>query len=182
MAGHQTGAMKRAAAYLGLSFEEYTAKIEAGEKWCVGCKAWHPVAAFGVDKSRGDGLSTICISGRKEKHRAKYIRRPRTSKLGAFFVPARDGDKEQARARVNHHIKVGLLPDPNALPCADCGHVCTEGERRHEYDHHQGYAAEHQLDVEAVCTICHRARGDARGEIQQKRGDDGRYVPRNDHG
>ncbi len=47
-------------------------------------------------------------------------------------------------------------------PCADCGHVWAEGERRHEYDHHNGYAAEHQLDVEAVCTVCHHAREKAR--------------------
>ncbi len=182
MAGNRTGAAKATAARLGLSFDGYAAKVEAGEKWCVGCKAWHPVAAFGVDKGRGDGLATTCVSGRKEKRRAKYVRRPRTSKLGASFVPARDGDKEQARARVNHRIKVGLLPDPNDLPCVDCDHAWAEGERRHEYDHHKGYAAEHQLDVEAVCTTCHRARGDARGENLQNRGSSGRFAPRASRG
>lgn len=33
---------------------------------------------------------------------------------------------------------------------------------RHEYDHHQGYGAEHHLDVEPVCTFCHAAREKAR--------------------
>lgn len=36
------------------------------------------------------------------------------------------------------------------------------GERRHEYDHFKGYAAEHHLDVESVCTICHSKRDSER--------------------
>ena len=49
-------------------------------------------------------------------------------------------------------------PHPHDLPCVDCGHVWFKGERRHEYDHHLGYAPEHHLDVVARCTICHAAR------------------------
>jgi hypothetical protein len=59
---------------------------------------------------------------------------------------------------VNHRVDVGLLPDPNDVPCTDCGHVYVVGERHHEYDHHLGYAAEHQLSVQAVCTTCHYRR------------------------
>ena len=44
----------------------------------------------------------------------------------------------------------------------DCGHEYGSGERRHEYDHHLGYAAEHHEDVEAVCSKCHHAREDMR--------------------
>jgi hypothetical protein len=54
--------------------------------------------------------------------------------------------------------------------------VWAPGERRHEYDHHLGYAAEHHGDVEAVCTVCHRARVDARCELVQHRDDLGRYA------
>lgn len=72
--------------------------------------------------------------------------------------PARDGDKVQARARVNTQVQHGLRPHPNTLPCVDCGHVWTPGGRRHEYDHHQGYAAEHHEDVEPVCVRCHKKR------------------------
>jgi hypothetical protein len=53
---------------------------------------------------------------------------------------------------------MGRRPHPNDLPCTDCSHVWAPGERRHEYDHHLGYAAEHHLDVEPVCTTCHAAR------------------------
>lgn len=169
MSGSKLGSNKRRAKALGLSFEEYSAKLEAGEKWCSGCKAWHPIVHFKSDRSRTDGYATICSAARREQYQAKYIPSPRISKLGEFFVPTRDGDKKQARARVNHHIATGLLPDPNTLPCADCTHRWSQGERRHEYDHHKGYSAEHQLDVEAVCTTCHHARSDARGESTKSR-------------
>lgn len=85
-----------------------------------------------------------------------------TGRPGPAPKPPRDGDKEQARQRVNMDVRFGRRPHPNALPCVDCGHVWAEGERRHEYDHHRGYAAEHHLDVEAVCTTCHAARDSAR--------------------
>lgn len=76
----------------------------------------------------------------------------------------RDGDKVQARQRVNDEVKAGRRSHPNALPCTDCGHVWKKGERRHEYDHHLGYAAAHHLDVESVCSTCQHARGWRRGE------------------
>lgn len=80
----------------------------------------------------------------------------------ATFGPApaepRDGDLKQARQRINVLVRTGRKPHPNTLPCTDCGHVWSEGERRHEYDHHNGYAAEHHYDVEPVCTTCHAKR------------------------
>jgi hypothetical protein len=77
---------------------------------------------------------------------------------------ARDGDRKQARQKVNYFVTQGRLPRPCDLPCVDCGHVWADGERRHEYDHHLGYGADHQFDVEAVCTSCHHKRSLARGE------------------
>lgn len=87
---------------------------------------------------------------------------PTTGRPGPAPAPPRDGDKLQARQRINVEVRTGRRPHPNALPCADCGHVWSEGERRHEYDHHLGYAAKHHLDVEPVCTICHAARDSAK--------------------
>jgi hypothetical protein len=49
-----------------------------------------------------------------------------------------------------------MRPNPNDIPCVDCGHIGSD--RRHEYDHHLGYAADHHGDVEAVCSRCHHAR------------------------
>lgn len=100
----------------------------------------------------------------------------RTGKPGPCPKPARDGDKLQARQRVNVEVRTGYRPHPNTLPCTDCRHEWKPGERRHEYDHAKGYASEHHLDVEPVCTTCHRARCDERGELIQRRGRRGRYV------
>lgn len=83
---------------------------------------------------------------------------PETGRPGPAPLPPRDGDKAQARQRINVEVRSGRRPHPNTLPCADCAHVHTEGERRHEYDHHLGYSAEHHLDVEPVCTLCHAKR------------------------
>ena len=86
---------------------------------------------------------------------------PITGRSGPTPKPGRDGDREQARARVNVQVQRGERPFPNALPCVDCGHVWKEGDRRHEYDHHLGYDAEHHLDVVPVCGPCHVIRTNA---------------------
>ncbi len=83
---------------------------------------------------------------------------PLTGKPGPAPKRALDGDRKQARHRVNVEVRTGYRPHPNTLPCVDCGHVWSEGERRHEYDHYKGYAAENHLTVEPVCTLCHAQR------------------------
>lgn len=101
---------------------------------------------------------------------------PLTGRPGPAAKPPRDGDKAQARQRINVEVRTGRRPHPNMLPCKDCQHVHAPGERRHEYDHHLGYAAEHHHDVESVCTICHRARCRERRELVQHRGERGRFT------
>lgn len=87
---------------------------------------------------------------------------PVTGRPGPAPNAPRDGDKVQARQRINVEVRNGTRPHPNTLPCVDCGHVHRLGERRHEYDHHLGYAAAHHLDVEPVCTTCHAKRDSAK--------------------
>ena len=77
------------------------------------------------------------------------------------YLP-RDGDKRQARQRINVEVRTGHRPHPNALACVDCGHIWSGGERRHEYDHYLGYSAEHHYDVQPVCTLCHANRDNPR--------------------
>ena len=124
-------------------------------KRCSRCKMDKAVSEFGKDSTRHDGLGTKCNPCRKEMYRASYVKKGRKSKKGCRFVAARDGDKKQARRRVNHLIQIGLLPNPNALACSKCGHVGAD--RRDEYHHHLGYSVENQEKVVAVCTICHAA-------------------------
>lgn len=167
MAQTKSGAELVAAKKSGVSAEEYRRRIANGEKRCSTCKLWLRVVAFGKDATRYDRLSPVCSDCKRAKSRAKWIPKPRVSKKGQRFAAIRDGDREQARYRANHLIKIGRLENPNKLPCFDCGH---RGEdRRHEYDHFAGYSAERQECVQAVCTVCHAKRSRQRGELVQQR-------------
>jgi hypothetical protein len=79
----------------------------------------------------------------------------RPARSGPKHYQPRDGDKKQARRRINVEVRTGRRAHPNALTCAGCGHVWSEGERRHEYHHHLGYGAENHYNVIALCTECH---------------------------
>ena len=161
MAQTRHGAIKVAAARAGVTAEVYERQIAAGRKWCVLCRAWHERAAFGLDRTRYDGLASSCIRARGAKARAIYVRRPRPTP-GRSFVPPRDGDKRQAKRRINYFVEAGLLPSPNSLPCSDCGHIWRPRGWRHEYHHDRGYAAEHHEHVIALCSRCHHRRHDGR--------------------
>jgi hypothetical protein len=164
MAGNAQGALKTAAVRIGVSVEEYTARVAAGEKWCRGCRAWHQVDAFNRDSARGDGRKATCRTFDHRKYEQTYAKVPAAQRRpkGPAPAQAREGDVRQARRRVNVLVRTGRLPRPNSLPCVDCGHRWGPGERRHEYDHYLGYAAAHHLDVEVVCTTCHHEREQAR--------------------
>ena len=163
MAGNTLGAMKKAAVRIGIGFDEYQHRIGAGEEWCGGCASWHPRAAFARDASRGDGLAATCRVNVGRRYLAAYVPKGPPERYGPPALPARDGDRRQARQRVNVLVRTGRLSRPNELPCTDCGHEWAPGERRHEYDHFLGYAAEHHLRVEAVCSTCHHRREEQRG-------------------
>jgi len=83
--------------------------------------------------------------------------------MGPPPSPCRDGDKRQARARVNHFVEKGRLPHPSTLACVDCGHLGSD--RRHEYDHHKGYDGINHLEVECVCNPCHSKREKQRRDL-----------------
>ena len=145
--GSALGVEKTAATRVGISLEEYRAHVAGGERWCTGCRAWHPTADFHLDRARGSRLKAKC----KRWHR------------GRPWIPA-DPEHRMAREAVRQAIRDGLIPPPNAVACIDCGHVWQPGQRRHEYDHARGYATEHRLDVVAVCTTCHADREKTRRE------------------
>lgn len=156
--GSARGVLTATARRLGLSPVDYAHHLVSDEKWCVGCKAFHPIDAFGQDVSRSDGRATICPTARSQRARARYVRKGYRRR--GWLVPARDGDKLQARRRINYLVESGQIPHPNEKPCADCGHLGDD--RRHEHDHFMGYSAAHQLDVEPVCSTCHHKREDLR--------------------
>lgn len=141
-----------------IEYSFHVSQRNKGLKWCVGCKEWHLKDEFGKDATRYDELSASCLKYRRITLKKRYKPISRVSKKGIRFASIRDGDKKQARARVNHLVQLGFLPAPNILPCKDCGHIYKKGERRHEYDHYMGYLKQYQETVEAVCTTCHSKR------------------------
>jgi hypothetical protein len=158
--GSATGSIRTAARRLGLTDDEYAARVGAGEKWCRACRAWHLREAFPADCSRGDGLDSRCRDARRREPRPRVPADQRRQARPPLAAP-RDGDKVQARHRINYLVASGAIPAPSELPCTDCGRSWVEGGSRHEYDHYLGYAAEHHEDVQAVCSPCHRKRATA---------------------
>lgn len=145
--GSREGAIKAAAAKLGISVREYTRRVAEGLKRCTICGEWLPVDQFARDRSRGDGRACRCQTCSKAIWRRKSFRSRHER------ADRRAGDKLQARSRINHDMKLGLRPDPNALHCALCGH--KGDDRRHEYHHAMGYEPEHHYDVLPLCSTCH---------------------------
>lgn len=158
--GTAEGVVKTAATRAGITVDEYKAKVEAGELRCTRCKTWHPADAFAVDRSRARGRAASCRESNSHHARTRY--EPKERERGRRFVTARDGDQKQARRRVNYLVELGEIPNPNDVPCTDCGH--HGAGPRHEYDHHLGYDADHHEDVESVCAPCHHRREDLRRE------------------
>ena len=156
MAQTIAGAAAIAANKAGVTLPHYLREVAAGRKWCYLCREFHDRAAFGADATRFDGLDAACKVARNQRSRTRYT--PKVRKRGRVFVQPRDGDKLQARGRVNYLVVIGILPHPDVMPCVDCGHMRGTDDRRHQYDHHQGYSAEHHATVEAVCTACHTKR------------------------
>jgi hypothetical protein len=148
------GALKRMSNTAGLSVEEFSSHLEKDQKWCLACRTWHKLEEFGLDSNRTDGRVPSCKKSRNEYARIRY--NPKTHpNRGRRFIPARDGDKRQAKARINYFVDSHLIPDPNSLSCANCGHGWKIGERRHEYHHYLGYAAENHEKVIVLCSKCH---------------------------
>lgn len=151
------GAAKVVAAKAGVSLAEYQRRIASGEKWCYRCREFKRASEdFSIDRARHDGRKSICLVCSKEIYNATYQPKNNPGPFGPKPKPSRDGDRKQARSRINHLVADGKLAHPSTLPCALCGHIWQERDSRHEYHHHKGYAAAHHFDVIALCNPCHR--------------------------
>lgn len=156
MAQTKEGAVKCAAAKLGISFNDYSARVAGGFKHCRVCREWKDESEFNIDRSRSGSRAALCRECQSKTAISRYV--PSIpERYGPVPKPGRDGDKLQARARVNQLVKNGLLQNPNDVPCSECGHIGDD--RRHEYHHHKGYSAEHHLSVIVLCSK-HHARID----------------------
>lgn len=162
MAQTKAGARRIAAGRLGVTVLEYEEKLAAGLKHCGICRAWLARPYFSGDSSRVDGLASCCRDCVSARARSKYQPVPPEKRLpmGPAPHPERGGDKKQARGRVSTLVRNGTLPPQASVPCVDCGHIGDD--RRHEYDHFNGYGQGAHTVVEVVCSVCHHQRDNAR--------------------
>lgn len=156
--GSKVGALKKAAQRCGMTPDQYLEKTQNGFKWCWRCRSWKLCSDFGRDMGRYDQLRPYC----NRCARALYIQ---THPLR--LIPPRDGDKKQAHQLINQEVRSGVRPDPNNIPCYDCGHIWSTGDHSHHYDHYKGYLAEAHGVVQGVCIVCHHLRTMARGELSR---------------
>lgn len=148
--GSIVGVEKVAAKRLGIPFEEWKEMRAKGMKWCSYGKHWQEIEFFPPDSTRGDGKAQACFHCFSDfQSKRKRPARPRHN---------RGELKEAASHAVSHAIRRGELPDPNRVPCSECGHGNPPfgKRRRHEYHHHLGYEKENQLKVKVLCSRCHR--------------------------
>lgn len=134
--------------------------IESGrKKKRAGAAAPTPRPARGDDPlTRPERSSCLTYKSRSSRQRYRPVPYEKRKRMGVPAHEPRSGDKWQARRRINVEVRSGRRSHPNAMPCTDCGQVWRKGLKRHEYDHHLGYSAEHHYAVQAVCTTCHAAR------------------------
>ncbi len=140
---------KIGATKIGVSLDVYISMLKSGKKWCNGCKCWHRRDKFSSDGSYSDGLRYHCREFDSASRRKRYKAKKRV--CGRKMVAEREGDAMQARARVRHLVRVGMIPHPNDVKCARCG----DENNQHQYHHHNGYGVGHHEDVVAVCKYCH---------------------------
>lgn len=88
MAQTPEGRLKAVATRKGLTLTDYLAKIALGLKWCSNGKHWVSIKDFKSDKSRGDGLATICkdcnsVSGKWSPKKGRTLTEEHKRKIGA---------------------------------------------------------------------------------------------------
>lgn len=164
LTGAKKAAVRKTAGKAGISVEQYLQKVSSGLKWCPNCKSSLSLELFQNHKRRDGEKYSYCKNCANSKSRECYQRRLSSPNkmLERKIVLPRDGDKKQARYRVNKEVEKGKIPHAQTVACIDCGHVGTD--RRHHYDHYLGYAGINHLVVECVCITCHQERERQRGK------------------
>lgn len=74
--------MRIGATQLGITLDEYRARVKDGDKWCFGCRSWRPRGAFQQRTSAADGLNNECRDCVNPRARAIMARRRREAAHG----------------------------------------------------------------------------------------------------
>lgn len=99
-----------AAKRLHLPLADYVAMVDAGLKYCWRCRSWKVRPAFGIDRSRGDGLAACCIGCRKPAKQLPLITETPAEYERRHY--ATDADYRFRRQQRVHARKRGVEPMP----------------------------------------------------------------------
>lgn len=147
-------------------------------KCCGKCKQTKSIDEFYKDKSKKDGLHTVCkvcIKIFQKEYAETEIGKEGHARASKRYSQTRKGrqtqkryrknnpDKRRARHVVSHAIECCRLPRPDTLPC----HYCEA--QAEQYHHWRGYAKEYWFDVIPVCVPCHKNHLWNRQRVDSKR-------------
>lgn len=137
--GSRAGVEKMTATRLGLPVEEFRRRNAGGLKFCWRCREWKPREMFSSDRTRGDGLKSVCQP-------CDHVLIRRSQRLSRPDV--KTGNR--ASEAVRQAIRRGDLCPVDECACVACGLPAQD------YHHHLGYEDSHLLDVVPLCKSCHR--------------------------
>ena len=139
-------------------------------KACVRCGEAKPTSEFVRDRSKADGLRTVCkectriyqrkweSESRKKRdgakrwkiHRRDQLRHPARVREAQNRHRARHPEKARARRALASAVRRGEIQKPTV--CPRCGSAV---QTQHMHGHHRDYSK--PLDVEWLCRKCHLA-------------------------
>ena len=109
---------------------------------CKECESIYQSAHSRTDYGRGLAA----------KRQAAYRKKPAFRLLNAERYANRNKKQSCARNYVNKQILRGKFPRASSQVCTLCGNPAQM------YHHHNGYDADHRMDVVPVCFVCHKAQ------------------------
>ena len=109
MAQTTAGALKIAAKKAGLSFDEYSACLAAGQRRCTKCKTWKAVSEFGRDRTRYDGVDRSCFACRRVTERKSTKGRVSTFKGCQHTTQAK---RKMSEAKRGLKLRLGIPHTP----------------------------------------------------------------------
>ena len=131
-----------------------------GEKWCPHCEAVLSIDAFGLDRTRNDGLSGWCRACRAGGERHRRSADIEASRGACRAQYRRDPRIHKAHVALNRAIRAGRITKPRRCP------ACNR-ERKIEAHHHRGYDRQHWLDVVWRCRQCHTLEHKRPANVEQ---------------
>ncbi len=124
-------------------------KFKGPSKVCNRCGIEKELGDYHRSKCKPDGKQPACKTCQSEMGKVNKARPgARTQAKIRRLAKPPDPVALRARSRARYAVKTGKLVKG---PCK----VCKATERI-EMHHYKGYAPENALDVEWLCTICHR--------------------------